>query len=95
MQNLMRDSHCISQLAICLHAEYIITEDVRSNVCHASGTSIERSRVLLDCMESKIEDDPSCFKKIIDIMKSEDLGFKSVAEALVERYCELSSCCGL
>jgi len=94
MQNLM-SSHCISQLANRLRAEYIITEEVRSNACHASRTSVERSRVLLDCMESKIEGDPSCFKKIIRIMKSEDLGFKSVAEALLEKYCELSSFCSL
>jgi len=84
--------NCLPQLASHLYAECIITKEVFKNARHVNRTDSEKSEALLDCMESKIEDDPSYFKKIVDILKSKDLDLESVAEALMERYCEYIEC---
>ena len=78
--NLVR--HCLPTLAESLYAQSLISRDVHEKVFNQNFSCNERSATLLNCIEDKVEVDPSVFSKIIGILKSEPY-LSSLADHLI------------
>ena len=68
----------------------MIPEGVKENACNSNLARKERGMALLDCVQSKIEENPSNFSKFVVILGLTDSFLKSQAEKLVENYNYLS-----
>ena len=65
----------------------MIPNDIREKCSNQNLDSNEKGVVLLDCILSKIEREPSDFIKFVIILESDGY-LSSMAEKLVKRYCE-------
>ena len=83
--NLIR--HCLPSLASSLYAKSMIPGDIKEKACNLNLGSNERGVALLDCVQSKLEGEPSDFSKFVAILESEPY-LRSQAKQLVKNYCE-------
>ena len=65
----------------------MIPQNVSEKVRNQSLDSTDKGMALLDCIESRLEDKPSDFTKLVDILESEPY-LAEQAKKLVEDYCE-------
>ena len=65
----------------------MIPKGVKEKTCNQNLDSNERGVALLDCVQSKLEDEPSDLRKFVVILESKPY-LRLLAEKLVQSYCE-------
>ena len=86
--------HCLPLITDQLYSTFMISRDARERACNSCLTIHERTGILLDCVEARLETVPSDFAKFIEILKS-DRYLQPLAENVIKSYRELlfSLCC--
>ena len=72
-------------LALELYSEKMITRAVRDNAVMTTLTKQQKSTVLLQAIESKLETDPSDFTTLITVLQS-DPTLMSLATRMIQMY---------
>ena len=81
--------NCLPTLATSLYSQRIIPQDVKEKACNENRGSSERAGALLECVEARIEVQPSDFTMVVHILESDPF-LEVLAEELVQNYREFS-----
>ena len=78
----------LTTLATKLLAEFVINRDIHDKACNERNGKVERSLILLSCIQDRMKTEPAVFTKVVDIFESEPT-LTHLASQLVDGYCEL------
>lgn len=83
LRNLIR--HCLPSLTNYLIEEDLISNDVKETACNEIRNISVRVMALLDCVQDKIEAEPSYFTKFVHILELEPF-LRGLAKTIVSTY---------